>query len=237
VICKGVARFYQAVAVTEEAGGHCVRLDGRPVKTPQQASLLLPQAALAQGIAQEWQAQPGRLDPSTMPLTRLAFAAIDTVAAHRGRIRDEILAYGKSDLLSYRAEAPERLVAREAAAWDPLLDWAAARFGVRLAVGAGIGFVAQPPHATGAFASALDACDDFALTGLHGAAALTGSLVLALALLDDRLVAAQAFALSRLDEIFQAEAWGLDAQAEARAAHHARELEAITRFLRLAARP
>jgi len=230
---SSVARFYKAVAVAGVAGRFTVLLDGKPVKTPNRAALDLPGQELAEAIAVEWRGQGEKLDPATMPLTRLAYAARDVGAAQRARIATEILGFGRSDLLCYRAEAPAALVARQAANWDPMLDWAASRFGARLAVGTGIGFVTQSEAALAALALPIEGCDEFALVALHGATSITGSLVLVLALLDERLDAAEAFRLSRLDEDFQAEAWGRDAEAEARAARLARELSAIAQFLRL----
>jgi len=229
-----VAKFYKTVAVCEDGGAFTVRLDDRTIKTPARAPLALPTLKLAEAVAAEWRAQEELLDPTTMPLTRLAYAAIDTAPHHRARIADEILGYGGSDLLCYRADAPQALVARQAEAWNPLLDWAAERFGARLAIGAGITFVEQSKESREAFAAAVTTRDDFTLVAFHGAASLTGSLVLALALVEERLSAEEAFALSRLDETFQNEAWGRDAEAEARAARLGQELAAIARFLRLA---
>jgi chaperone required for assembly of F1-ATPase len=229
-----IAKFYKTVAVGEDGGAYVVRLDDRPVKTPARALLTLPTRALAEAVAGEWRAQEDVLDPATMPLTRLAYAAIDTAPHHRARIADEILAYGGSDLLCYRAEGPQALVARQAVAWNPLLDWAVERYGARLAVGTGIAFIEQSVESRNAFAAAVGTCDDFTLVALHGAASLTGSIVLALALMDGRLSAGEASALARLDETFQNEVWGRDAEAEARAARLGQELAAIERFLRLA---
>ena len=229
-----VAKFYKAVETGEENGRFVVRLDGKPVKTPARTPLALPNAELADAIAGEWRAQKDVLDPTTMPLTRLAYAAIDVAPTHRARLEDEILGYGGSDLLCYRAEAPATLVARQNESWNPLLDWAAERFGARLKTGTGIAFVAQPPESGQAFAKAVRDRGDFALVGLHGAASLTGSLVLGLALTEGRLAADAAFALSCLDETFQAEAWGRDTEAEARAQRLREELAAIERFLKLA---
>lgn len=229
-----IAKFYKAVTVAEEGEGFSVRLDGRPVKTPGWAILALPTSALAGAVADEWQGQGDTLDPATMPLTRLAYATIDHASTHRARLADEILAYGRSDLLCYRAEAPAPLVARQNDAWDPLLDWAAAALGARLMVGTGIAFVEQPKESLAALAAAIGSRDDFSLVALHGAASITGSVVLALALAEGRLTAAEAFALSRLDEIFQAETWGQDAEAEALAARRGREMDAIAHFMRLA---
>lgn len=228
-----VKKFYKAVETAEDGGVFVVRLDGKPVKTPARALLALPTRKLADSIAAEWHAQEDVLDPTTMPLTRFAYAAIDVAPAHRARLTDEILAYGKSDLLCYRAEEPATLVAHQDDAWNPLLDWAAKHFGARLRTGTGIAFVDQPAESQEAFAKAVAGRGDFALVGLHGAASLTGSLVLGLALVDGRLTAEKAFALSCLDETFQAEAWGRDAEAAARAERLGAELAAIERFLSL----
>jgi chaperone required for assembly of F1-ATPase len=230
---RGIARFYKNVDVAEERGTFVVCLDGKPIRTPHRANLSLPLRDLANAIAAEWRDQVELVDPSNMPLTRLAYAAIDVAPAHRLRLTDEILAFGKTDLLCYRAEAPAALVARQITGWDPLLDWATERLGARLTTGTGIAFVEQSAQAGEAFAAAIRPCDDFALVALHGASSLLGSLVLTLALAQGRLDAAGAFALSRLDETFQAEVWGRDAEAEARAARLAVELQAIERFLAL----
>jgi chaperone required for assembly of F1-ATPase len=227
------ARFYRTVAVAEEGGAFRILLDGKSVKTPAHIVLSLPNHNLAEAVAAEWRAQEKQLNPSTMPLTRLAFAAQAIAETDRAKIADEILGYGKADLLCYRAEAPAALVARQTEQWNPLLDWAQERFGARLAVGAGIVFVEQPAENEAAFRPAIEPCDDFALVALHGATSITGSLVLALALAEGRLDAAAAFALSRLDETFQAEIWGKDAEAEARAQRLAAELAAVDGFWKL----
>jgi chaperone required for assembly of F1-ATPase len=222
-------RFYREVGVAEEAGAFRVLLDGKPVKTPSRNALALPTRALADAIAGEWRAQTENVDPKSMPLSGLAMAAIDGAAAERA---GQALAFARSDLLCYRAEEPAELVARQAAAWDTLLDWAAERYGARLKIASGIVFVEQSSEALAALERAVAGRSPFHLTALHSAAAITGSLVLALALADGRLTAAEAFAASRLDESFQAEKWGMDAEAEARATRLAAELAAAERFLR-----
>jgi chaperone required for assembly of F1-ATPase len=228
-----VAKFYKAVETGKDGGGFVVRLDGKTVKTPARALLALPTSKLADAVAEEWRSQTDIVDPTAMPLTRFAYAAIDVAPTHRARLTEEILAYGKSDLLCYRADAPAALIARQNEAWNPLLDWAAGRFGARLRTGTGIAFVDQSAESQAAFAKAVQGRDDFALVGLHSASSLTGSLVLGLALTEGRLTAQEAFALSCLDEIFQAEAWGRDAEAAARAERLGAELAAIERFLTL----
>ena len=123
-------RFYTSVTVSEHEGGFGVSLDGRAIKTPAKALLSVPTADLAGYIAAEWDAQGDRINPEAMPATRFANAAIDKVRVQFAEVADMLGAYGETDLLCYRAEAPVELTARQAAAWDPLLDWAARRFGV-----------------------------------------------------------------------------------------------------------
>jgi chaperone required for assembly of F1-ATPase len=223
-------RFYKLVAVGEYFS---VLLDGKPILTPARAPLALPTGALAQAIAEEWRAQTQTIDPETMPLTKLANTVIDGVARNRAAVIEQTCAIGRSDHLCYRAEEPAVLMARQAALWDPLLDWAWARYGARLKTGQGIGFVEQPVDALAALDAAVASFDDFALAALHSAAALSGSLVLALALAEGRLDATQAFEASQLDERFQAERWGRDGEAERRRGHLLAELHAAERFLRL----
>jgi chaperone required for assembly of F1-ATPase len=235
VTVRTVSRFYKTVAVAEYGDGFVVHLDGKPVKTPHRAVMALPSRALAEAVAGEWAAQQGKIDPKSMPLTQLANTATALLPDHRAKAAEQILAYGKSDLLCYRAEAPEELILRQAAQWDPLLDWADRNLGARLAVGQGIAFVEQPAASLLALEKAVWRYDAFGLVGLHAAATITGSLVLALALAEGRLTAAHALELAQLDETWQAEKWGQDAAAEARVAKLKTDLEAAERFLRLLA--
>jgi chaperone required for assembly of F1-ATPase len=227
-------RFYKEVTASAAAdGGWAVLLDGKPVKTPQRALLKLPNLSLAEAMAEEWRGQGETIDPRSMPLTRLAFAAIDSVALDRARVAEQVLRFGKSDLLCYRAEAPPELVARQTVAWDPQLDWLAATHGARLSTGSGIAFIEQPSDALLALEQAVWKHDDFALAALHAAATITGSLALALAVAEAWLSAEDAFALATIDETFQAEKWGRDPEEEVRRARLLSDLSAAARLLRL----
>lgn len=231
---EGVKRFYKQVSASSMPSGRfAVLLDGKPVKTPNRATLALPSQALAEAVAEEWRGQGETIDPRAMPLTRLAFAAIDTVSAERARIAEQTLRFGKSDLLCYRAEGLPELTTRQAAAWDPMLDWLAETHGARLSAASGIAFIEQPSDALLALERAVWGHDDFALAGLHSAATITGSLVLALALSAARLSAEEALALAMLDEDFQMEKWGRDAETEKRRIRLHADLTAAERFLRL----
>jgi chaperone required for assembly of F1-ATPase len=209
-----VKRFYKDVGVGEN---NAILLDDRRIKTPKGAPFILPTRELAETIAEEWRAQVDEIKPDTMPLSKLAYAAIDG-ASERAAIAEQAAAYAKSDLLCYRAEGPDDLVIRQARQWGPILDWLAETHGARLKLATGIGFVDQPPDALARLSARVGQLNPFALVALHTATSITGSLALGLALLDARLTAREAFALSQLDETFQSEKWGQDAEAQARAA-------------------
>ncbi len=227
-------RFYEQAAVTEiEDGGHGVALDGRPIRTPGGALLTAPTAALAEAIATEWAAQDDEIRPLTMPMMRLAATAIDRIGTERAAIVDQIAAYGGSDLLCYRAESPAPLIDRQAQLWQPLLDWAAEVHGARLAVTRGITHVAQDQTTLDALHAAVEDLDDCRLAAVSQLTASCGSLVIALALEARHIDAAEATAASQLDEHWQAEQWGEDAEANQRHDNLAREIADAARFLAL----
>lgn len=226
-------RFYQVAAASAGPDGFDVMLDGRPVRTPFGRPLAVADEALAQALAAEWQAQERTIVPATMPLTGLVNTAIDRIAAKRDEVIDGIVAFGRTDLLCYRAGEPEDLAARQAALWQPLLDWAEARWGARLVTTEGIVPVAQPEEALAALRAVAASYDDLGLAALGAAVAALGSLILGLALAEGRLSAAEAFAAAQLDETFQNERWGEDAEAVARREGLRREVEAAGRLFAL----
>jgi chaperone required for assembly of F1-ATPase len=227
-------RFYKEASASAAAdGGYTVLLDGKAVKTPKRAMLSLPNLPLAEAIAEEWRAQGETLDTQSMPLTRLAFAAIDVVMAERPTVAAQVLEYAKHDFLCYRAEEPPELVARQVRVWHPLLDWAAETYGARLKVAFGIKHVPQPPNAIAELQLATARYDEFELAALHTATTITGSLILALALAEGEISADEAYAAATLDETFQAEKWGRDAEADQRRQRLLSELTAAHHFLRL----
>ncbi|UOA28281.1 ATP12 family protein [Pseudosulfitobacter sp. DSM 107133] len=211
-------KFWTRSEVTEAEGGFGVALDGRGVKTPAKAPLVVPSRRMAQAIADEWAAQEGTVDPTTMPFTRSANAAIDKVHVQHAEVADLVAAYGDADLLCYRAASPEGLVARQAERWDPLLDWAHVALNVKLATLQGVMHVPQDPSALAALAQRTHALDAFELTGFHDLVSLSGSLIIGFAALHDAREASELWHLSRLDEEWQAEFWGNDDEADAEAA-------------------
>lgn len=210
-------RFWTETAAVETDGGWTVTLDGRSIKTPTKSPLILPTAGLAALVAEEWDAQVDDVDPTTMPATRLANAAIDKVAVQREEVIDLLTEYGGSDLICYRADHPDRLVARQTAAWDPLVDWAAHTYGAPLKIGTGVMHIAQDAVSLNALRAPLDSLGNYQLAAIYDLIALSGSLVIGLkaSQSDDP---APLWAASRVDETFQAEEWGHDEEAESHAA-------------------
>ena len=210
-------RFYTDVAIEPDGTGFAVRLDGRTPRTPQGRPLAFPTYGLADLIAGEWRAQGEWIVHATMPATRLAHTAIDAIPAMREPTAEGVVGYAAADLLCYFADRPARLVHRQERIWGPLLDWARDAHGLVFARAAGIVHHPQPPETLARLSVLLAQVDDFTLAGLAFAAPLFGSAILALALRDGRINADEAMAAARLDEIFQEEQWGVDAEAAAKA--------------------
>ncbi len=208
-------RFWKQAQTEECDGGFTVKLDGRPVRTPAKAPLVVPTPMMADAIAQEWDAQEKLVDPRTMPVTRGANAAIDKVRTQRAEVIALLAEYGDSDLLCYRAAGPEGLIKLQSEGWDPMLDWAADTFGARLFVGEGVMHVTQKPDALDRLTAEVAAFNDFALAGVHDLISLSGSLVLALAVTKNAIAVEDAWALSRIDEHWQIAQWGEDEEAAA----------------------
>jgi chaperone required for assembly of F1-ATPase len=219
-------RFWTEVTIRQVDSGHEVMLDDRSLRTPGKHPLILPTAPLADAIAEEWRAQGDLIQPLTMPLTRAANSAVERVAPQFEGVVDMLAEYGGTDLLCYRATDPAPLVALQAQRWSPMLDWAEVELGAPLRVTQGVIPIDQNPDALARLRDELAALDLFALTAAHDLVTLPGSLVLGLAVLRGRLDAAEAYALSRLDEEFQADRWGQDD--EAQAASEARRLAMIS---------
>jgi chaperone required for assembly of F1-ATPase len=218
-------RFYKDVSVAPVEGGFSVLLDGKPVKTPARHALTLPTQTLAAAIAAEWREQGTEIIVTTMPLLRLPNTVIDGIAANREQVIGAVLRFGENDLLCYRAHQPPELLVRQRAGWDPWLDWARQKHGAYMTVAEGLTHVDQTPEALAALRRPLEALDAFTLGGLHVIASITGSTVLALAVAAGEISGAQAFELSRIDEIYQAEKWGQDGEAAKRATALAHELD------------
>jgi chaperone required for assembly of F1-ATPase len=209
------ARFWQTTSVVREDNGFSIALDNRVVKTPAKALLLLPTQAMADAVAAEWDAQGNKIDPATMPTTRSANAAIDKVAHQHAEVSDMLAAYGDSDLLCYRADAPEELVARQSEQWDPVLDWAAHKLEVRLLQRSGVIHQPQDPKLLNRLTKEVHAMSSFQLAGFHDLVSLSGSLVLGFVVVFQWKNPESVWKLSRLDEIWQEELWGQDDEADA----------------------
>lgn len=206
-------RFWSDTSVQAEDGGFAIKLDGRGVKTPAKRSLVVPSEAMAQKIAAEWEAQVDEVRPETMPWTRSANAAIDKVADQRAEVEAHLADYAGSDLLCYRADGPEGLIARQRTSWDPLLDWLADRYDVRLLTTTGVMPVEQSKDAIERLARTMAPMSDMQLTGFYDLVTLSGSFTLALACAQALQTPPKLWAASRLDEEWQIEQWGADEEA------------------------
>jgi chaperone required for assembly of F1-ATPase len=224
-------RFYQSAAAGE-GPPHSLLLDGRPVKTPAGATFAAPVRPLVQAIAAEWDAQGERIDPATMPLTRLANTIIDGVEPNPDPVADEIAKYLGSDLVCYRADTPEGLVRMQSRSWDPILMWARERLGARFVLTEGVVFVEQPEHAVKAAQKAIP-YDPWRLGAAHVVTTLTGSALIALAVAAKRLSVEEAWAAAHVDEDWNMDFWGRDELAMQRRAARFAEMRAAGTVLAL----
>ncbi|MEJ8574724.1 ATP12 family chaperone protein [Microbaculum marinum] len=223
-------RFYKTAEAVGDQGAWGVALDGRPVRTPGRKPLSVASRALAEDIAAEWQAQETVVDPAQMPLTRLCNTAIDGVAPSMEAVVEDAARFAETDLLCYRAEDPEGLVARQNETWDPILAWARDNLGLSFNLAGGVMHVAQPPETLERVRQLLGDLDHVCLTGVHVMTSLTGSVVLALAVLHGRLGAEEAWAASLVDEDWQIGQWGEDAEAMRRRRAKWLEMQAAARI-------
>lgn len=226
-------RFWNTAEVVDADGGYAIALDGRRVKTPARADLVVPSRALADAFAVEWNECGDRIDPRAMPLTGLANAAIDRIATDRQNYAAGLASYGESDLVCYRAEGPELLVQRQAESWDALIAWARRRYDVDFICQTGVMHVAQPEETVRKLAHAVAALDSFQLAGLSPLVTIGGSLVAALAVLEEMLPAEAAWEAVSLDDRWQLEQWGDDPEARAALDARRRDFLAAARFLEL----
>lgn len=226
-------RFWKDVSVAPEGDGWTIRLDGRPVKTPARAPLVVPNEKLAEAIADEWSAVEDEIDPRAMPLTGLANAAIDRVAPERQAFAGGLARYAEADLACYRSEWPPELTARQQSAWDPLLAWARRRYDVDFSTTSGLMHVPQPQATIERLAHAVAALDAFRLAGLSPLVTIGGSLIAGLAVLEKALTPEEAWQAVSLDERWQLEQWGADAEAKTALENREGDFMAAARFLEL----
>lgn len=226
-------RFWKDVSVTRDEAGWGVSLDGRPVRTPARAMLAVPTERLANVIADEWRGVGETIDPRAMPLTGLANAAIDRVSPERQAFAAGLAKYAQADLACYRAEGPRGLVERQEQSWDELLGWARRRYDVDFRVTNGLMHVAQPEATVDRLAHAVASLEPFRLAGLSPLVTVGGSLIAALAVLEKALSAERAWDAVSIDERWQLEQWGTDADAEKALENRRGDFFAAARFLDL----
>lgn len=218
-------RFYESVDIVAEEG-FLLHLDGRPVRTPARAIIKVDRQSVADRLAAEWAAQKDVIDPKTMPLTRLVNSAIDGVKQTHALVREEITRFSGTDLICYRADQPECLVARQTAAWDPVVAWAEKTYDCRFILAGGIMHVEQPEATARSVAHAVDRFSDpLKLAGLHSMTTLMGSCLLALAVAEGGLSGDDAWRAAHIDEDWNIEQWGRDQEAEARRTYRFEEMK------------
>lgn len=231
-------RFYENASARPEGDGFLLALDGRPARTPGRHPLAVPTRALGDAVAAEWMAQGETIDPATMPFTRLANTAIDGVAREMDAVRSEMVRYAGSDLVAYRAGGPDRLVAAQAAAWDPIVGWARAALGAYVVLTEGVVFAEQPAESLERIAAVIATeTSPFRLAALHVLTTLSGSVLLALMLAAGKLPAQQAWLAAHVDELYQESVWGQDLEAGERRAAREADFMAAARMLALVEPP
>lgn len=226
-------RFWKEVAVVSEGEGWGIQLDGRAVKTPARAALVVPTSALAEAIADEWRAVTDDIDPRAMPLTGLANAAIDRVATAKTGFAEGLSRYAEADLACYRAEGPRPLIERQERSWDALLSWARRRYDVDFVTTSGLMHVAQPEATVEQLSHAVSSLDAYTLAGMSPLVTIGGSLIAALAVQEKALSSEEAWDVVSIDDRWQLEQWGSDAEAEAALENRRRDFAAAARFLEL----
>ena len=226
-------RFWKEVRVEREGDGWTIKLDGRPLKTPARAALVVPNSELAEAIAEEWRAAEDRVDPRAMPLTGFANAAIDRIAPERQAFAGGLSRYAEADLACYRSEWPPELVDRQRGCWDSLLSWARRRYDVDFVTTSGLMHVPQPPATIDRLAHAVAELDPFQLAGLSSLVTIGGSLVAGLGVLEGAFTPEDAWAAVSVDERWQLEQWGSDAEAEAALENRSRDFLGAARFVEL----
>ena len=213
-----VKRFWTTAGVEETEGGFSILLDKTPIKTPAKAQIIVPTRALAEKIAEEWNAQGEMVDPLTMPHTRMTNSAIDKVRAQFDQVVEHLASYAETDYLCYRADGPEELVVRQNEAWTPLLDWASECLNARLNTGKGILYVPQPSESLSNLRDRISTMSPFSLAALHELITISGSFVAALAVIYGHKTVEDIWEICQIDEIWQIEQWGPDDLAEAASA-------------------
>lgn len=229
-------RFWKEARITATLEGYGIALDGRSLKTPSKADLLVPNQEIAQMIAAEWDAQLEKINPEEMPATRAANAAIDKVSVDRAGVIEMLVAYGDSDLVCYRAISPDGLIARQVKIWDPLIAWTAENLDITLATTQGVMPIGQPARNRGLFEAQLSALTDFELTAMHDLIMISGSIVISLALCANHIRQSEAWEASRIDENWQIEQWGADEEAEELTLRKKESFQFAHRFYRTASR-
>lgn len=226
-------RFWTETSLKQDGDGYIIALDGREVKTPQGSAMRVPQRSLADAICQEWDGQKEEINPESMPMFKFTVTAIDRVTPQRGAIVQELANYGANDLLCYREDSDQRLSDHQHQSWQPYLDWMAETHAIRLNVFSGIMPGDQPQDMKNAMLDLVDRHDDFTLAGLHTMVTCSGSLVLGLAAKHKHQPIDTIFEAAFLDDLWQQDKWGYDAETDQRLKNHQALLQHAHQYLEM----
>lgn len=226
-------RFWTEVSVEQADGGWQVALDGRPLKTQGKRDQIVPTRALADVLAQEWADQGEKLDPTTLPQRDMADFAIDRIATGAEDVVSKLVAFAETDTLCYRADPGDALFRRQEELWEPLVADAEQREGIRLERISGIIHRQQPSETIAALRRRLSGEDAFTLAPLLTLTSLSASLCIGLAALEAGADAEPLWNAANLEEDWQAQLWGADAEASAVRARRFSEFSRALQFLQL----
>lgn len=207
-------RFWKEAAVVQTDDGYKVTLDGHPVRTPSKSALIIRYHSIAEQIADEWMAQEEEVDPTTMPATRMVNSVIDKVSVNADAIVEMLSEYAGTDLLCYRATTPQSLIAEQARVWDPLLQWSADAMNAPLNFTSGVMFMAQEEVSVDVYRQKLKSLNHYQLAGVHDLISISGSMVIAFALISNHISLEQAWIAATIDEAWQEKQWGADDEAQ-----------------------
>jgi chaperone required for assembly of F1-ATPase len=198
--------------------------------------VVVPVEALARDMAAEWAAQGEHINAETMPMVRLVNSAIESGTAQLPVFRAEVANYAANDLLLYRAESPQALVAEEEALWDAALVKLARHFGVAFQPTIGITHQPQPAPTLARLAEAIENEPLLPLTALVSITALTGSGLLAIGLRQALFTPDEVWTAAQVDEDYNMRLWGAVDDAVLRRDKRRKEFDAAVLVLELIGR-
>ncbi len=225
--------LYNEVAAQMSADGNfMIKVDGQVFKTPN-GETVVGNGMLIKALAEELKTQKTELNFHDMPLTRYVFTAFDRVRGRRDSVINEIVRYVETDLLCYRVSSPQELVKKQDKLWQPLVDWSKDKYGIGLITSVGTLSILQDPATLKKVHQIIKLMNNFRLTGMYKAVALSGSAIVGLAILEGTLTVEKAWKIANLEESWQLERWGHDTELLERLTISKKEFADLGHFLSL----